>query len=211
MYTWTDGTYLMHHGIKGQKWGVRRFQNEDGSLTPAGRARYNARESKAKYKQARKEYSKAYDKAYRSSKSLAVLTRAGRAQRDADIANTYDKAKAVQRAKEEYKSAKKEAKKLTRAENIAKGKEVVSKVSNKLNNVTKADMAKYANIGLGITNAIVGNTFNAYVGLKRAYDINKLQKEGILSGPILSENPKASPHSNEAWTEKPSKRPRGNI
>lgn len=41
MYTWTDGTdYLMHHGIKGQKWGVRRFQNPDGTLTEAGKKRY---------------------------------------------------------------------------------------------------------------------------------------------------------------------------
>lgn len=30
----------MHYGIKGQKWGVRRFQNEDGSLTAEGKARY---------------------------------------------------------------------------------------------------------------------------------------------------------------------------
>lgn len=37
-YTYTDELY--HHGIKGQKWGIRRFQNEDGSLTPAGRDRY---------------------------------------------------------------------------------------------------------------------------------------------------------------------------
>ncbi len=31
---------LYHHGIKGQKWGVRRYQNEDGTLTSAGKARY---------------------------------------------------------------------------------------------------------------------------------------------------------------------------
>lgn len=28
--------YLMHHGIRGMKWGVRRFQNEDGSYKPGG-------------------------------------------------------------------------------------------------------------------------------------------------------------------------------
>lgn len=33
--------YLMHHGIKGQKWGVRRFQNYDGSLTDTGKKRYS--------------------------------------------------------------------------------------------------------------------------------------------------------------------------
>lgn len=31
---------LMHHGIKGQKWGQRRFQNEDGTWTAAGKERY---------------------------------------------------------------------------------------------------------------------------------------------------------------------------
>lgn len=32
---------LYHWGIKGMKWGIRRYQNKDGSLTPAGQKRYN--------------------------------------------------------------------------------------------------------------------------------------------------------------------------
>lgn len=38
-------TFIAHHGIKGQKWGVRRFQNADGSLTKAGKERYNEQNS----------------------------------------------------------------------------------------------------------------------------------------------------------------------
>lgn len=37
-YVITNGE-LYHHGIKGMKWGVRRFQNKDGSLTPRGKKR----------------------------------------------------------------------------------------------------------------------------------------------------------------------------
>lgn len=29
--------YLSHHGILGQRWGIRRYQNKDGSLTEEGR------------------------------------------------------------------------------------------------------------------------------------------------------------------------------
>lgn len=39
-YVIIDGE-LYHWGIKGQKWGVRRYQNKDGSLTPAGKKRYD--------------------------------------------------------------------------------------------------------------------------------------------------------------------------
>ena len=41
-----DQNELMHYGIKGQSWGKRRFQNEDGSLTIAGRNRYDVGDSR---------------------------------------------------------------------------------------------------------------------------------------------------------------------
>lgn len=49
---------IYHHGIKGQKWGVRRYQNKDGSLTPKGEKRYSAGNSKK------------YDKYYSKYKTL---------------------------------------------------------------------------------------------------------------------------------------------
>ena len=46
-FDYFDGeTYLAHHGIKGQKWGIRRYQNPDGSLTSEGQKRYNEKGAK---------------------------------------------------------------------------------------------------------------------------------------------------------------------
>lgn len=37
---WAPDDILEHHGIKGQRWGIRRYQNKDGTLTAEGRRRY---------------------------------------------------------------------------------------------------------------------------------------------------------------------------
>ena len=54
---------LCHWGIKGMKWGVRRYQNEDGTLTEAGRRRLE----KADYKWAKKKTDKITAKAKKAS------------------------------------------------------------------------------------------------------------------------------------------------
>lgn len=70
--------YLAHHGVKGQKWGTRRYQNEDGSYKSGAEGRYDPepsgnrhkptrKEFKAEYKAAKKEY-KADKKAERNAK-----------------------------------------------------------------------------------------------------------------------------------------------
>lgn len=39
MWSYNYSDELYHHGIKGQRWGIRRYQNKDGTLTPAGKKR----------------------------------------------------------------------------------------------------------------------------------------------------------------------------
>lgn len=60
-----NNLYLCHHGITGQKWGVRRYQNKDGSLTPEGRKRLFRAGSKHRAK-----FADAFEK-YREAKKVS--------------------------------------------------------------------------------------------------------------------------------------------
>lgn len=78
MWTYVNTNELCHHGIKGMKWGIRRFQRKDGSLTPAGKKRYSDDDSKTRvpsedHKQAQAlKGKKLYEM---SNKELEALTR----------------------------------------------------------------------------------------------------------------------------------------
>ena len=105
-----NNLYLEHHGIKGQKWGVRRYQNPDGSYTAAGRDRYGVGEAKQKLKNAKTAYNKSFNNAY--NKAIAAYSpfkkhREANQKRWEDV---YDKAGDVRKAKEDYKTAKRQTK-----------------------------------------------------------------------------------------------------
>lgn len=61
---------LQHHGILGQKWGVRRYQNEDGSLTPAGKRRLERKDNRWIKRNASKIHNKAYKKSQREMRKV---------------------------------------------------------------------------------------------------------------------------------------------
>lgn len=75
MTTWicTRTNELSHHGIKGMKWGIRRFQNKDGSLTPAGRRRYDDGINDKQYGKADvKKQTKSNEKTYKIPKNKSL-------------------------------------------------------------------------------------------------------------------------------------------
>ena len=73
------GDHLEHHGIKGMRWGQRRFQNDDGSLTALGRARYGV--------------SNAYGRARSSARSAYGKVKANREYNGKKVRSFYKKNK----------------------------------------------------------------------------------------------------------------------
>ena len=91
-----DDMILSHHGIKGQRWGIRRFQNEDGTRTVAGKARYNssaddrhAQKLESLAKKANEKSSKAIDKLYAPKKKKLDSLYEKAAKEDPEL--DYDK------------------------------------------------------------------------------------------------------------------------
>lgn len=97
--------YLSHHGIKNQRWGVRRFQNPDGSLTPAGVARYRKNADRAEqYKR------KAADARLKASKYLYKKDKVAARRIQTDLSIGKANSLSVKASRANVKAAKYERK-----------------------------------------------------------------------------------------------------
>jgi hypothetical protein len=90
---------LYHHGIKGQRWGIRRYQNKDGSLTPAGirkLEKFQKRENAAldyrvkELSKNRDKASAAYDKSINKLHDKGTKLLVKRVDKAADMGKGYD-------------------------------------------------------------------------------------------------------------------------
>lgn len=98
--------YLMHFGIKGQRWGIRRFQNEDGTLNAAGKERYRSLKydydaSKNDYNKKKSEYESAVNarNTYKAYKKDRQLRRTIEFERSKNIYKENGKNKGIKKMK----------------------------------------------------------------------------------------------------------------
>lgn len=101
---------LYHHGILGQKWGVRRFQNPDGSLTEDGKRRYRSTSIRSYIARKRNEkVDKSFKQWNENSKKRADAIELGkernRFEREYQNNKTHENRDAYRKANSEYKKA----------------------------------------------------------------------------------------------------------
>lgn len=129
--------YLVHYGIKGMKWGVRRYENESGYLTPAGIARYH-KDSNGEYK------------GINRGSSSSSKTRDAH-PRKRTVSNSHEDAK--KSIKNDAKSLKglgyKNTRKALDHMRSKKGEEYVNKVRSKYAKMAVAGLATGAALGIG--------------------------------------------------------------
>lgn len=188
LYTYTEPCdyldYIQHHGIKGQRWGIRRYQNADGSLKPAGEKHRTLRERRhdrkvykkrkaalEKARVAREEKKKAAEQAAKEAEERRKKLEAGKIpikkMTDAELKWTYDRQKAEKDLKDkmiENSPGKRFVKKMY-------DDALVPAVTNTAKDLAGSLLKKYGEQYLGL------NQKSAYDKLKEAHEMSKWKKE----------------------------------
>ena len=101
---------LSHHGILGQRWGIRRYQKKDGSLTPAGLKRYGSEANFKKIQRAEATAKKEAEKAKYRARTEAEIAKINKKYKINKPDAKKEEAKSKDETKEKEKSSKPKAK-----------------------------------------------------------------------------------------------------
>lgn len=173
--------YLIHHGIKGQRWGVRRYQNEDGTLTVLGKKRNSGEEKGYKWKWIDKDKNHWHgsgDKTVKriiGNKNHKVEDLYSQEQAARDI-QVYSKGASKRIAKSVFEDGSLQGARSKEADRIESFRRA-SKISSRVTPVTTAVAT-----GLAVTNALINDG-----GMEKANAVRVSISAGILAGKIAHE------------------------
>lgn len=171
--------YLAHHGILGMKWGIRRYQNDDGTLTAVGKKRYgNAETEFSELNAARKEYEQSKDYYMKKTAAGLLYNRKATDRLDKSVKRLANAKTDLNDAKDRVslQNQKKKGKRQIKLEESYRDKGLTKE---------EAELAAYKRIRTEKTIAIVAGmtavAAAAYVGYKH-YDntVDRLIKSGTV-------------------------------
>lgn len=166
---------LQHWGINGMKWGQRRYQNKDGSLTPAGRKRYSLGETIHNYK-VKKKRQQALEKA-RQAKAAKAEHEKNAAEGKVALKDMTDDEirKAIVRKQLENQYEALHPQKVSMGKEFAK-KMMQEAIMPSMVTAGKKFLTDY--MSKAIDNSLkVKVDPNSYEALKKSYDVLKIKKD----------------------------------